>query len=436
MSLRGIMNISLKKLAFFLFVPIFLMANGTDPFDNGDTAFLMLATALVMIMVPAVGLFYGGIVRTKNVLNTIIQSFAILCIVSIEWVLVGYTLVFGHDIHHFIGGLDWIGLNGITSNTLFHASPVPTYSYIAFQGMFAAITPALINGSVVERFRFSALLFFTAIWTVIVYNPLAHWVWGDGGFLQQLGALDFAGGTVVHISSGFAALAACLYVGKRSAVHLKAPSHNLTISVIGAVLLWFGWFGFNGGSALDAGGVSASAILVTNTAAASGAMGWMCLEWCLKGKPSALGILSGAIVGLVAITPAAGYVGVVASVLIGAIGGMVCHLFILAKEKLFHYDDSLDVFGIHGVGGVVGALLTGIFASKEINPAGGDGWLYGNPKQFFVQLLATVISATFSFVMTLLILKFVNKFTKVRASLKEETTGLDLAQHGEEGYHF
>lgn len=415
----------------------FLVASAKDPFDNGNTAFLMLSTALVMLMIPAIGMFYGGIVRSKNVLNTLIQSFVILCIVSIEWVLVGYTMVFGPDFDHLIGNFDWIGLNGINPESIFPVSDIPVFSYIAYQGMFAAISPAIINGSVVERFRFPALLLFTLLWSIFVYNPLAHWVWGDGGFLQLMGALDFAGGTVVHISSGFSALAACLYIGKRSGhIEKSFPSHNLTISFIGAALLWFGWFGFNGGSALDAGSVSTSAILITNVAAASGALGWMFLEWILKKKTSALGILSGAIVGLVAITPAAGYVQVIPAILIGLVGGMICLVFNMVKDKVLHYDDSLDVFGIHGVGGVVGAILTGVFASAEVNPAGANGLLYGNPKLLFVQIAAALICAIFAFVMTLILLKVTNFFTRVRASLQEEKMGLDISQHGEEGYHF
>jgi Amt family ammonium transporter len=431
----GLMNI--KKIALFLFLPCILFAKASDPFDNGNTAFLMLSTALVMIMIPAIGMFYGGIVSSKNVLNTLIQSFAILCIVSVEWVLIGYTMVFGPDFYHVIGNLKWVGLNGINPESIFPISDIPVFSYVAYQGMFAAISPAIINGSVVERFRFPALLLFTLLWSVCVYNPLAHWVWGDGGFLQQMGALDFAGGTVVHITSGFSALAACLYIGKRTGKFEKShPSHNLTISFIGATLLWFGWFGFNGGSTLDAGSVSTSAILITNLAAASGALGWMFLEWLFKHKASALGIMSGAIIGLVAITPAAGYVGVISALLIGLIAGMACYLFNMAKNNLFHYDDSLDVFGIHGIGGVVGAILTGVFASAEVNPMGADGLLYGNPKQLFVQIAAALISAVFAFVMTIILLKITDMLTPVRASLKEEKLGLDLTQHGEEGYHF
>lgn len=422
------------RFLFFLLLPTLLFAQDDIPIP-GNTGFVLISAALVMLMVPAVGLFYGGLVRSKNVINTIINSFAILCLISIEWVLIGYTLVFGPDVYHVIGNLKWFALQGIELET---SSPsVATFAYIAFQGMFAAITPAIINGSVVERVRFPAILLFTLFWAILVYNPLAHWVWGPDGFLKDIGALDFAGGTVVHISAGFAALAACLYVGKRKGVsHHPSPSHNLTISVIGAMLLWFGWFGFNPGSALAANTVSAGAFLATNTAAGSGAIGWMMIEWFHRKKASALGILSGSIVGLVVITPAAGYVGILSSLVMGLIGGMCCYAFSVAKIKIFKYDDTLDVFAIHGIGGVVGAILTGVFASSKINPEGGNGLLYGNPEQLLVQIGATCVSAIFSFVMTLVLLKIVNKITPVRAAPQEESIGLDLAQHGESGYHF
>lgn len=419
----------------FALIPSLLLAKGEAPAAPGNTAFLLISAALVMIMVPGVGLFYGGMVRTKNVLNTIIISFAILSLVSIEWVLIGFSMVFSGDIAHVIGNFKWAGLQGIDLDT---AAPiVPTLAYIAFEGMFAAITPTLINGSVVERVRFPAILLFTLLWSIAVYNPLAHWVWGPEGFLKDMGALDFAGGTVIHISSGVAALAACLYVGARKGVKPHTiTSHNLTISVIGAILLWFGWFGFNPGSALAANEISANAFLTTHTSAACGAMGWMLGEWIHRKKPSALGILSGAITGLVVITPAAGFVSTASSIAIGFLGGIGCYLFSVAKVRIFHYDDALDVFTIHGVGGFLGALLTGVFASTQINPDGADGLLYGNASLLGVQLFSALICAVYAFFMTLILLRLVDWITPVRAGTLEESIGLDLAQHGESGYRF
>ena len=405
--------------------------------DTGDTSFVLISAALVMIMTPGLGLFYAGMVRTKNVLNTIMESFIILCLISVQWILWGYTLAFGPDKWHVIGGLEWFGLQGVgqTANADY-AATIPQFAFVMFQAMFAIITPALITGAVVDRFKFSAMLIFAVLWATLVYDPLCHSVWAVGGFLRNMGALDFAGGTVVHISSGFSALAACLFLGKRKGYGIEDMSpHNLTMTIIGAALLWFGWFGFNAGSALAAGGLATSAFLVTNTAAAAAALTWMLTEWIIKGKPTALGIVSGAVAGLVAITPASGYVGPVSSIIIGGIAGVVCYLAILLKVKVFGYDDSLDVFGVHGVGGFTGAILTGFFASKLVNPAGNDGFFFGNPQQVVTQFIAASVSAVYAFVMTFVILFVINLVIGVRVKTPEEETGLDLTQHGESGYN-
>jgi len=399
-----------------------------------SSTFVLFAAVLVMVMVPAVGLFYAGMVRSKNVLNTIIESFVILAIVSVLWILVGYTLVFGSDFWYIIGRLDWVGLQNLPLVSPF-TDKVDAPAFVIFQGMFAAITPALINGSIVERARFPALMLFMIVWSIFVYCPIAHWVWGNGGFLNDIDVLDFAGGTVVHMSSGYSALAACLFVGKRKGAFGRAP-HNLTISVIGAILLWFGWFGFNGGSALALEKVASNAFLTTNTAAACGTLGWMLIEILHKGKPTAWGIISGAVAGLVGITPAAGYVTVVSAIFIGLVTGFVCYLFIFAKTHVFKYDDSLDVFGIHGIGGTVGALLTGIFASSAIDPTIPNGLLYGNPKQLLIQIAAASVCAFYAFFMTKILLKIVNRISPLRANGKEERLGLDITQHGEANSHF
>jgi len=421
---------------FSLFPLTNVFAQGVG-IDTGDTTFIMLCAALVMLMTPGLGLFYAGMVRTKNVLNMIMKSFIILCVISVQWVLWGYTLAFGPDVGSgLIGGLDYLGLQGVGQEPGPYADNIPHFVFVAFQGMFAIITPALITGALAERMKFSALLLFTVLWATLVYDPLCHWVWGDNGFLGNMGALDFAGGTVVHISSGFSALAACLLIGKRKGYGVEDMSpHNLTMTVLGTALLWFGWFGFNAGSALAANGLAANAFLVTNTAAASAALAWMFTEWMIKGKPTALGVVSGAVAGLVAITPAAGFIGPVASILLGAVAGVVCYLAVLLKVKAFGYDDSLDVFGIHGIGGLTGALLTGLLASAVVNPDAGNGLLYGNPNQFMVQIIACAISIVYAFVMTLIILKVIDLIMGVRVQSQDEETGLDLTQHGESGYN-
>ena len=404
--------------------------------DSGDTAWVLVSAALVLLMTaPGLALFYGGMVRQKNALGTLMQSFIILALISVQWVLWGYSLAFGPDKGGIIGGLEWVGLSGVgpTPNAEY-AATIPHTAFMLFQMMFAVITPALITGAFAERKKFSTFLVFILIWATVVYDPLAHWVWGVGGWLRNLGALDFAGGTVVHISSGISALAAALIIGKRKGYgHQPMPPHNLPFTVMGASLLWFGWFGFNAGSALAANGLAAHAFMTTNTATAAAALGWMFTEWSSRGKPTVLGAASGAVAGLVAITPAAGYVTPMAAILIGAVAGFICYSACNLKSRL-GYDDSLDVVGVHGVGGTWGALATGIFATKLVNDAGGDGLLYGNPKQLGIQFLAVVVTWVLGFVMTTVILKVLDGVMGLRVTDEEEAAGLDLSQHSETAY--
>jgi len=384
---------------------------------------------------PGLALFYGGMVRQKNALATIMHSFIILALISVQWVLWGYSLAFGPDKGGVIGGLEWIGLRevGLTPNPDYGAT-VPHQAYMVFQLMFAVITPALITGAFAERMKFSTFIIFTLAWATFIYDPLAHWVWGTGGWLKRLGALDFAGGTVVHISSGISALAAALVIGRRKGYGREPmPPHNLPLTVTGAALLWFGWFGFNAGSAISAGALATSAFVATNTATASAALGWMFTEWCFRGKPTVLGAASGAVAGLVAITPASGFVSPLASIIIGAGAGFFCYNACNFKTRL-GYDDSLDVVGVHGIGGTWGALATGIFAWKAINPDGGDGLLHGNPGQVWVQFVAIVASWVLAFAGTFIILKIVDALMGLRVSEEEEVAGLDLSQHSETAY--
>jgi len=404
--------------------------------DKGDTAWMLTSTALVLMMTaPGLALFYGGMVRQKNALGTLMQSFIIMALISIQWVLWGYSLAFGPDKGGIIGGLEWIGLRGVGTEPFdAYSKTIPHQVFMAFQMMFAIITPALITGAFAERKKFSAFLLFTVLWATFVYDPLAHWVWGDGGWLKKLGALDFAGGTVVHISSGMSALVCAVMLGKRKGYgHQPMQPHNLPMTVMGAALLWFGWFGFNAGSALEANGLAASAFVATNTGAAAAALGWMFTEWMARGKPTVLGAASGAVAGLVAITPASGYVGPVASIIIGALAGFFCYSACNFKSRL-GYDDSLDVVGVHAVGGTWGALATGLFASKAINDAGADGLFYGNPAQLWTQLIAVVASIALAVVMTAIILKVVDALVGLRVSDEDEAAGLDLSQHSETAY--
>jgi Amt family ammonium transporter len=404
--------------------------------DTGDTAWVLVCSALVLLMTaPGLALFYGGMVRQKNALGTLMQSFIILALISLQWVLWGYSLAFGPDKGGIIGGLEWIGLRGVgQAPNPDYAATIPHQAFMLFQMMFAVITPALITGAFAERKKFSTFLVFILAWATFVYDPLAHWVWGTGGWLRSLGALDFAGGTVVHISSGISALAAVLIIGKRKGYgYHPMPPHNLPMTVMGASLLWFGWFGFNAGSALAAGGLAAHAFTTTNTAAAAAALGWMFTEWSSRGKPTVLGAASGAVAGLVAVTPAAGFVTPMAAIVIGAVAGVICYAACNLKSKL-GYDDSLDVVGVHGVGGTWGALATGIFATKLVNDAGGDGLLYGNPKQLWVQFVAVLVTWVLGAVMTAVILKVLDAVMGLRVTEEDEQAGLDLSQHSETAY--
>lgn len=404
--------------------------------NSGDTAFVLISAALVMIMTPGLALFYGGMVRNKNVLGTIMHSFIILGLISIEWVLWGYSMSFGPDLFGITGSLEWFGLKGVgIEPSPVYGSTVPHIAFMIFQCMFAVITPALITGAFAERIKFSAFLLFTLLWATFVYNPLCHWVWGLEGWIRNMGALDFAGGTVIHISSGTAALVAVLVIGKRKG-YGSTPyiPHNLPMTVTGAALLWFGWFGFNGGSALAANGLAANAFAVTHISSAAGALSWMITEWIHRGKPTTLGAASGAIAGLVAITPASGFVGPVSALVIGAVAGILCYNGVLLKGKL-GYDDSLDVVGIHGLGGVWGALATGLFSSAVINPDGADGLFFGNPSQLLVQLISVIVTILFSLVMTFIILKVVKIVTGLRMDAEDEERGMDICLHNETGYN-
>ena len=406
-----------------------------DTINTGDNAFLILSAALVMLMTPGLALFYGGMVRAKNVLGTLMQSFFIVAVVSIIWAVAGYSLAFGPDVGGVIGNLAWLGLNGVGQEPFKDYAPtVPHLSFMVFQAMFAIITPALITGAFAERMKFSAFLIFTIAWSLLVYSPVAHWVWGLGGWIRGLGALDFAGGTVVHINAAAAALAAALVIGKRQGLGSPDLSpHNLPMTMLGAALLWFGWFGFNAGSALSAGGLAASAFAVTHLAAAAATVSWIVVEWLHRGKPTTLGAASGGVAGLVAITPASGYVEPMPAIIIGLLAGAICYGAVLLKWRL-GYDDSLDAVGVHGAGGITGALCTGLFASLAVNSAGANGLFNGNPGLVLTQLLAVLATLVYSFGASYLILRLVDATVGLRLEPDEETTGLDLSQHSESAY--
>lgn len=398
--------------------------------DKGDTAFIIICAALVMLMTPGLAFFYAGMARKKNVLNTMMMSFFMLCLISVQWVLWGYTLAFGPDVSGIVGNLDFFGLRGVGMEA---NGTIPHYVFMVFQGMFAIITVALITGSVVGRMKFSAVVIFALMWATFIYDPLCHWVWG-GGWLAAFGGLDFAGGTVVHISSGVSALVLAIFLGKRKGYPREAMApHNLGYTLLGCALLWFGWFGFNAGSELAADGVAALAFVVTNTAAAAGGLAWVFIEWITKGKPTALGLASGAVAGLVAITPGAGFVGPISAIIIGIGGGAFCYIAVSWLKPKLGYDDSLDVFGIHGIGGIWGAMATGLFASV------GDtmGAFFGNPGQIVAQLIGVVATIILAVVGTYIILMVVKAITGgLRVSEESESKGLDLAEHGESGYNF
>jgi ammonium transporter, Amt family len=407
-----------------------------EPINAGDTAWVLVSTALVMLMTPGLALFYGGLVRRKNVLSTTMHSFFMLALVSVTWVLWGYSLAFGPDTGlGLIGGLDWIGLEGVTgapSDT--YAPAIPHLAFMAFQMMFAIITPALITGAFAERKRFKAFVLFSVLWSTLVYAPIAHWVWSPDGWLVGLGVLDFAGGTVVHLSSGVAALVAALMVGRRiGLVRPATEPHDVPMTVLGAGLLWFGWFGFNAGSALGANGLAASALVTTNSAAAMAALTWVTLSWLHRGTPSVVGAAVGAVAGLVAITPAAGFVTPAAAIMIGFGVGIVCYGASLLRLRS-RVDDALDVFAVHGVGGAFGAVATGVFATVAVNEAGRDGLLAGNAGQVLVQAFGAGVVALYSALATGVILLAVNVLVRIRVPDDAEEAGLDLAQHGEVAY--
>ncbi len=410
------------------------LAADTPKVDSGDTAWVLGSSALVMIMTPALGLFYGGMVRKKNALSTIMFSFAILALISVQWVLYGYSLAFGPDVGHVIGNLNWIGLNGVGQDpNADYAATIPALAYMIFQAMFAIITVALISGAFVERIKFSAFMLFSLLWATLVYDPIAHWVWGVGGWLRNLGALDFAGGTVVHISSGVSALAIAFVIGSRKGFG-KQPMepHNIPMVILGAALLWFGWFGFNGGSAVASNGLATSAFVVTNTAAAAAALMWTSLSWYHK-RPSVLGAATGGVVGLVAITPASGFVTPLAAIVIGAVAAVISYYAMLFRSKQT-VDDSLDVWACHGLGGTWGAIATGIFATVAVNSAGANGLLYGNPGQFVTQLIAVGVTWAYAFIMTVILAKVVDATVGLRVRDEEEAVGLDISQHAEKAY--
>jgi len=427
----------LKILALVLLgVPSVARAAEGSPVSAGDTTFIILSSALVMLMTPGLGLFYGGMVRQKNVLGTIMQSFVVLSLISIQWAVLGYSLAFGEDWHGLLGGLNFFGLQGVgQAPNPAYAATIPHEAFMIFQAMFAIITPALITGAFAERFKFSAYLAFILLWATLIYDPIAHWVWGNGGWLKNLGALDFAGGVVVHISAGFAALVVSLMIGKRKGYPKGTIlPHNLTMVLLGTALLWFGWFGFNAGSALAANGLAISAFIATNFAGAAAMLVWLLIEWKMRGKPTALGAASGAIAGLAAVTPASGFVGPMAAIAIGAVASVICFFAIQLKNR-FGYDDSLDAFGVHGVGGAWGVLATGLFASLAVNPAGANGLFYGNPKLLAIQTVAVLATAAFSMTGTYILVKVLDRVMGIRVPEHEEVIGLDLTQHGEAGYH-
>lgn len=418
--------------AWVLFLPILAHAEeGPPKIDTGDTAWMLVSSAFVLFMTPGLALFYGGMVRKKNVLSSFMFVHFALALITIQWVVIGYSLAFGQSKGGVIGGLDYMFLRGVTWDA---KGTVPHLAFMAFQMKFAIITPALIAGAFVERLKFSAYVLFTLLWTTFVYDPVAHWTWAEGGWLFELGVLDFAGGTVVHLTAGISALVCALVVGARiNYPRDKWPPHNLTMTVTGGGLLWFGWFGFNAGSALAASGLAALAFVTTHVSAATAATSWVFAEWIHRKRPTMLGFVSGLVAGLVAITPAAGFVNVPASVAIGALAGAVCYAAVLLKDR-FKYDDSLDAFGVHGVGGMLGALLTGVFAQKALNAAGANGLLEGNPRQLWLQLVGVAAAGAYSAALTYVILKIVDKMVGLRVKPDDEREGLDTTQHGESGY--
>ncbi len=405
--------------------------------NSGDTAWVLISTALVLLMsIPGLALFYGGLVRRKNVLSVLMQCFFLVCLITVQWVVFGYSISFGPDIKGFIGSLDWSMLKGVGAEpNADYAATIPHTVFMLFQMMFAIITPALIIGAFAERMKFGAFVVFSLLWSTIVYDPIAHWVWGVGGFLRTMGALDFAGGTVVHINAGIAALVAALVLGKRLGYPKKmSPPHNLPFAVMGAGLLWFGWFGFNAGSALGANGLAGSAFLATHVATAAAGLAWAAMDLMINRHVTMLGVISGAVAGLVAITPAAGFVTPGGALAIGAGAGVICYFFVTVVKPRLGYDDALDAFGVHGVGGIWGALATGLFATTTINSAGANGLFYGNPVLLWIQLKAVLVTVVYSGILSFVLLKLVDMVIGLRAGEQAERIGLDLIDHRETGY--
>ncbi len=407
------------------------METAITPISAGDTAWVLASAALVMLMTPGLAFFYGGMVRRKNVLGVLMQCFGCLAIVSVLWVIYGYSLAFSKG-NAVIGGLDWAFLKGVGQEGSSYSATIPHLAFMMFQAMFAIITPALIIGAFAERMKFAAFIAFTVLWVTFVYTPICHMVWGQGGFILGLGALDFAGGTVVHINAGVAGLVTALFLGKRLGID-KPSLHNVPFVVLGGALLWFGWFGFNAGSALGANGLAASAFMTTNTAAAAAAISWAVLEWIFSGKPTMFGTITGAVAGLVAITPAAGFVDVTGALWIGLLVSVFCFFMVSVVKPKFGYDDSLDAFGVHGIGGFWGAIATGIFANPAVNSLG-TGLLAGNPKQVWIQFLACSITIGYCAIVTWIICFVVDKTIGIRVSQEDEVMGLDLTQHHERAY--
>ena len=401
--------------------------------DTGNTAWVLIAAAMVFFMTPGLALFYGGMARSKNVLSTIMQSFFLIGVISVEFMLIGYTLIFGDDVHGIIGSLNKIGLMG-TENSIMEGANIPEMAFIAFQCMFAIITPAIMSGSITGRMRFAPFVVFAVIWSVLIYNPMAHWVWG-GGFLANLGALDFAGGLVIHVLSGVSGLVLCLLLGRRRGYgRMPMLPHHLPMTVLGGAMLWFGWFGFNAGSALGASTLAANAVLTTQMSAAIGIVGWVLVERYHRGKPTVLGAVSGGVSGLVAITPAAGFVTPVAAIPIGFIGAICCYVAVAILKSKVGYDDSLDAFGIHGVGGMWGAIATGLFATVTVNPDGADGLFYGG-NLLIPQLISLVVAIALAIIGTTIIFKVVSLFMDMRVSISAESLGIDISEHGESAYN-
>jgi Amt family ammonium transporter len=404
------------------------------PVNTVDTLFVLISAALVMLMTPGLALFYGGMVRRKNILSMLMQCFAAMCILNVWWILIGYSLCFFPS-NGFWGGLGWMGLKDVGYAPMpDYSSTIPNRVFMIFQAMFAVITPALIIGAFAERMKFSAYLIFTLLWATFVYAPVCHWVWGSGGWLKQMGILDFAGGIVVHTTAGVAALVTTIIIGRRRNLNHSPAPHNLPLVVLGTGLLWFGWFGFNAGSALSVNEIAVNAFITTNTAAAAAGITWSLLEWIRNGRPTVFGIVTGCVAGLATITPGAGYVGIGSSILIGIMASILCFIAVAIVKTKYKYDDSLDVFGVHGVGGMLGTICVGLFASKAVNPQGADGLFFGNPHFLLTQAIGVLAAATYTIVITFVIYKFIDIFLGVRVNEQEESIGVDLSQHREHAY--